>query len=124
MKKKTKKKSKRQKHPLFYVSKKKSTVAVKDGDKINVQILCPMCKTYWADADVVFGGNITSESFRLREPYLGSFMVKAGKPLTCPACFFKYTNWAVMACVLASMNKQDVSKTVDSGFRSFGGGQL
>ena len=106
------------KSPLFMVAKKKS-VEIKDGEKIDIQVICPMCMTYWADATVVYGGNVSPESFRLKEPYTAT-TIEQGKPLSCPACFYRYTNWAVMASVMAAMNRQAISSKMDGGMHPIG----
>ena len=108
----------RDKSPLFMVADKKKTVEIKDGEKIDIQVICPMCHTYWADATVVYGGNVTPESFRLKEPYT-AMNIEVGY-LSCPACFYNYSNWAVMALVMAAMNRQAITSKLDGGLSPVG----
>lgn len=119
VKKRKTKRKKKIKDPLFYVART-SSVKVNDGDSIDVRVICPSCQTYWADAKVVFGGHITPESIKPLEPYKESCRVEPGKPLVCPACSFRYTNWAVMALIVSTMRRKDVSSNFSGNFQSFG----
>ena len=101
----------------FYVAKK--TVNVVDGDKVPAQVICPMCQTHWADVVVVLGGPLSPENFVVKELYQ-HVKIKPDGPLTCPAFGYQFTQWAVMAMVLAAMNKADLDKNsmVSMGPRS------
>ena len=96
----------------FYVATRQD-VQVSDGDQIPAKMQCPMCQTYWADVVVVLGGPLVAENFTVKELYQKSVKIKPGDPLTCPACGYEYTQWAMMALVLSAMNKLDlVQKSV------------
>lgn len=108
---------KEQRDPPFLVAKKPG-VKLSDDEKIEVPLVCPMCHTYWADATVYLGANVSPENFRVKEPYKSVAKVEAGKTLVCPACQYIYTGWTIHAAVLAALNKQKLEESTNG--RTFG----
>lgn len=104
--------------PLFLVSRRPPLVT--NGEQIDVNVVCPMCQTHWADVKAILGGPVSSESFVIKEPYVDCAKIVGGKPLVCPSCGYSYTNWAITALILAGMNRKNLDDKTNMGFRKFG----
>jgi rubredoxin len=93
---------------------------VKNGDVIDVKLVCPRCEVYWGDATVQFDAPVTPGCFRVRAEYAGSKHIHADKPLSCPACGHVYSVMDRDQGILSAMYHQKVDEVNKKGYRAFG----
>jgi len=71
-----------------------------------LEIICPGCRTHWANAHIKFGEAISKDHFAVREDLKASvrFHKKSGLPY-CPLCGFEYTPKAIYGLMMAAATR-------------------
>lgn len=103
----------------FLVARRPS-IKIADGETIDIEVICPACQSHWADATVTFGGPITPENFRVRDPFVKATKIDENKQLVCPACGWGYTVWAIQAAILAAQNRSNFTHKQSENTKVYG----
>lgn len=104
------------KEPPFLIAKRSPTMQVTDAEVVSAPIICPTCQANWADARIALGRSITPSDFQVKPEFRAIAKIKEESPLTCPNCGYEYTEWAILATVIAALNRQELQRQTDRSF--------
>ena len=106
--------------PEPFIVRTRPQFAVKNGDTIDIKLVCPRCEVYWADATIQFDGPVTPGCFRVRAEYAGKAIL-ADQPLSCAACGHIYGNMDIQQGILMALYDQKRDEVNKKAYRNFGG---
>lgn len=85
-------------------------------NQLDVDVICPSCKTHWANAQVVFGQEMKKSDYAIREDLKGVVKFqKNGLPI-CPMCSFKFNSMTIYGLLMAKMARKQMDE------KTWGGG--
>jgi len=76
-----------------------------------LEIVCPTCQTFWANATIQFGKPLRKEDFAIRADLKDRmiFQKKTNLPV-CPVCAYEYDPHAIYALILAAVNRRNMER--------------
>jgi|SRR5665213_285179 len=94
--------------------------AIKNGDTIDIKVVCPRCEVYWSDATVEFGGPMTPACFRVHSEYKSTSRIQVDTPLACAACGHIYENLDIQNLIVNVLDDQKRDEVNKKNYRVFG----